>query len=190
MVRPYTAAVRAHQPEGPYKIVGRCYGGYIAFELARQLVDQGQEVSLLAILDSGPPIPVQEVSEEMSNAPSFWGRILQSMHFLGRKIDVRGRIKREALLLFGTEQEQQALREADAYQEAKDSYVAKPLPGKITLIRSEGYQRLSRKKWHLTGWESLAQGGLDSYTVPGDHMTILKEPLIGDLGKTLQRCMD
>ena len=103
---------------------------------------------------------------------------------------MRGRIKREATLLFGSEQEQQAWREEDAYQEARDSYVAKPLPGKITLIRSEGFQRLVRKEWHLSGWESLAKGGLEMHTVPGDHITMLRERLIGDLGKTLQSCID
>lgn len=40
-------AIRTEQSEGPYFIAGYCYGGVIAFETARQLVTQGQQVRLI-----------------------------------------------------------------------------------------------------------------------------------------------
>ena len=47
--------IRAFQPVGPYAIVGFCAGGTIAFELARQLVGGGAELSVLALF--GAPFP-------------------------------------------------------------------------------------------------------------------------------------
>lgn len=47
--------IRRVQPEGPYLIAGHCAGGTLAFEVAQQLVAQGQKVSMLALI--GCPYP-------------------------------------------------------------------------------------------------------------------------------------
>jgi thioesterase domain-containing protein len=44
--------MRNVQPHGPYALVGYSLGGIVAFEMARQLKDAGQEIALLALLDS------------------------------------------------------------------------------------------------------------------------------------------
>ncbi len=49
----YVDAVRAVQPDGPYRLLGWSVGGVIAFEMACQLVTAGERVELLAILDQG-----------------------------------------------------------------------------------------------------------------------------------------
>jgi thioesterase domain-containing protein len=46
------ATVRANQATGPYVLAGWSLGGLIALDLARQLEDIGQSVSLVAVLDS------------------------------------------------------------------------------------------------------------------------------------------
>jgi thioesterase domain-containing protein len=51
----YLTAVRAVQPQGPYFLGGWSMGGFVAFELAQQLRRQGQEVALVALLDSWAP---------------------------------------------------------------------------------------------------------------------------------------
>jgi hypothetical protein len=48
------AAMRTQQPAGPYRLVGSCFGGLVAFEMARQLASLGQEVSLLAMMATYP----------------------------------------------------------------------------------------------------------------------------------------
>lgn len=45
----------SHQPSGPYYIGGWCRWGIVAFELARQLVDRGETVGLLAMIDAERP---------------------------------------------------------------------------------------------------------------------------------------
>jgi thioesterase domain-containing protein len=44
--------IRAVQPHGPYLLAGLCAGGVIAFELARQLQDQGEQVAFVGIIDA------------------------------------------------------------------------------------------------------------------------------------------
>jgi thioesterase domain-containing protein len=47
--------LRRFQPEGPYALGGYCFGGNVAYEMARQLDQQGQRVNLLVLLNSSPP---------------------------------------------------------------------------------------------------------------------------------------
>ena len=51
----YIEAMQAVQPQGPYFLGGHSYGGNVAFEMGKQLYKQGQEVALLAIIDSSAP---------------------------------------------------------------------------------------------------------------------------------------
>lgn len=59
LARLYLNAIRSRQPDGPYRLVGFSFGGVVAYEVAHQLRTLGQEVELLAVLDSdapGPPV--------------------------------------------------------------------------------------------------------------------------------------
>jgi amino acid adenylation domain-containing protein len=49
------AELRTVQPHGPYLLAGRCNGATVAYEIAQQLRVAGEEVALLASLDSDPP---------------------------------------------------------------------------------------------------------------------------------------
>lgn len=51
----YVQAIRLVQPEGPYHLGGWCVGGIIAYEMACQLQQSGEDVALLTLLDSAPP---------------------------------------------------------------------------------------------------------------------------------------
>ncbi|MCA2554877.1 MAG: amino acid adenylation domain-containing protein, partial [Microcystis sp. M04BS1] len=51
----YLQAMQDLQPQGPYFLGGHSYGGNVAFEMAQQLVNQGEQVALLAIIDSSAP---------------------------------------------------------------------------------------------------------------------------------------
>ena len=44
--------IRSVQPHGPYLLGGMCAGGVIAFEIARQLQDQGEKVAMVALIDA------------------------------------------------------------------------------------------------------------------------------------------
>ncbi len=54
MAKHYIAEMRSCRPEGPYVIIGACTGGLIAYEMAQQLLRQGEAVTLI-VLDSWHP---------------------------------------------------------------------------------------------------------------------------------------
>ena len=68
MAAHYIEALRAVQPEGPYFLGGWSMGGIVAFEMAQQLRAQGQEVALLALLDTWAPKRRRRLAKEDSVA--------------------------------------------------------------------------------------------------------------------------
>ncbi|MGI5467558.1 non-ribosomal peptide synthetase [Streptomyces sp. CA-132043] len=57
MARDHVAQLRSVQPHGPYHLLGWSMGGIVAHEAARLLRAEGEEVALLAMLDSYPRRP-------------------------------------------------------------------------------------------------------------------------------------
>jgi len=51
----YIEDIQAIQPIGPYYLGGLCFGGLVAFEMARQLTSGGHQVNLLALIDTYAP---------------------------------------------------------------------------------------------------------------------------------------
>jgi acyl transferase domain-containing protein/thioesterase domain-containing protein/SAM-dependent methyltransferase/acyl carrier protein len=63
LTRIYLDEIRRIQATGPYTLMGYSVGGVMAYEAARQLIDQGEQVSQLILLDSAcpaliPPFPI------------------------------------------------------------------------------------------------------------------------------------
>jgi amino acid adenylation domain-containing protein len=50
----YLREIRDVQPEGPYAIVGACFGASVAYEMARQVMADGETVAFLGLLDPTP----------------------------------------------------------------------------------------------------------------------------------------
>lgn len=51
MAADYVGVIRAAQPHGPYRVGGFSFGALIAFEIARQLAEQGEEIGWLGMID-------------------------------------------------------------------------------------------------------------------------------------------
>jgi len=51
----YVRAMQTLQPHGPYFLIGECFSAAVAYETAQQLRARGEEVGLLAFLDSKCP---------------------------------------------------------------------------------------------------------------------------------------
>lgn len=57
----YIDIIRTVQPAGPYFLMGYCFGGTIAFEMAQQLVAQGETVGGLFMLDPDLPVSYNQI---------------------------------------------------------------------------------------------------------------------------------
>jgi thioesterase domain-containing protein len=55
VARRYAEVIRQRFPTGPYKLLGLCFGGVVAFETARLLREAGAEVELVVVLDIALP---------------------------------------------------------------------------------------------------------------------------------------
>jgi acyl carrier protein len=56
MAAHYIKEMRTVQPEGPYQLLGASFGGLVIYEMAQQLLAQGQQVALLAMLNTDCPV--------------------------------------------------------------------------------------------------------------------------------------
>ncbi len=56
IARAHLESVRAVQPVGPYRLGGYCNGGLLAYEMARQLEAEGQEVEFLGLINPSEPV--------------------------------------------------------------------------------------------------------------------------------------
>jgi thioesterase domain-containing protein/acyl carrier protein len=52
MAAAHVRHMRAVAPHGPYLLAGFCIGGVVAYEIARQLREQGEEVAFLGLIDA------------------------------------------------------------------------------------------------------------------------------------------
>jgi acetoacetyl-CoA synthetase len=52
MAATYVEVIRDFQPEGPYRVAGHSFGGLLAFEIARLLGEQGEEIDWLGMIDA------------------------------------------------------------------------------------------------------------------------------------------
>jgi amino acid adenylation domain-containing protein len=92
MAADYVDKLRTLQPEGPYLLGGHSFGGVIAYEMASQLVQAGQEVALLALFDTALPQAgaVQDAAETeaQANARALADAAAVFERFTGQGIDV------------------------------------------------------------------------------------------------------
>ncbi len=69
----YIAEMRQVQPKGPYMLGGFSGGGLTAWEMARQLKEAGEEVSLLVLLDT--PLPQRPPLSHADKAAIKWAEL-------------------------------------------------------------------------------------------------------------------
>jgi amino acid adenylation domain-containing protein len=205
MAAAYLKEIRQIQPEGPYYLGGRSFGGTVAYEMARQLAEQGEKIALLAIFDSYPKGWLKLCSEEeaenykkqflklrIKRHLENWkqlGMIGKAEYFL-EKANYKTR-KYKSLLWrltqkigVGTKQSvNTTIRDIEEINYlAIKKYVPKLYSGKVTFFSAR--EEVCPEE-NLTGWQRLAQGGVEVVEVPGDHQTMIKEPHVQDLAQAL-----
>jgi amino acid adenylation domain-containing protein len=192
MAAHYIKEIQTLQPSGPYLLGGFCIGGVIAFEMAQQLVAQGEQVALLALFDTFAPFPL-----------SLRSRIsLHFGYFLRLKPQEKltyllTRLGRRIKLLTKTTQKIPArlYRNIQRFYPSINSqkvnpYTPQVYPGRVTLFRASNQLPIT---YHLPdlGWGKLAREGVEVHDILGAHTDIvLKEPSVSILAEELQACID
>jgi acyl-CoA synthetase (AMP-forming)/AMP-acid ligase II/thioesterase domain-containing protein len=176
------------QPIGPYSLGGFSFGGTLAFEMAQQLKNRGEEVSLLVMLDSHFPGPdVHDPAAPSSNGVGV-ARHLQTLATISPSegvsyVVVRIRSRLGQKLATVTSKFKAAycemLRKVGRpipptllsryllrlYVEARRAYRPQKYSGKVMYIKCE-----RRSNYHRAMWEQLVVGGVSCYEIPGGHL--------------------
>jgi len=184
----YVREVRALQPEGPYFLGGHSSGGLVAFEMARQLRSQGQDVALLALFDTElrAKVPIQRRLRLRSRRKRREG----PLGYVRRMTEsILWTIAYGVWLRFGYSLPPHLSSTAFASMRAARSYKAQSYPGRVTLFRvTEPWEGGGRDPY--LGWDGVAAGGVEVYEVPGDHFTLLEEPHVEMLAAQLKSRLD
>jgi aspartate racemase len=208
MAAHYIKEIRTVQPEGPYFIGGYSFGGWVAFEIARQLHAQGQEIALLTLFDTSAPGYHKPTSSSDDGKPStfldlslFHFRKLLRLniqdqlaylrqrlvwHLMAGKLSIFYRIYLRYLRR--SPQDLRLLDVAGANNQAAKSYVPQVYPGRLTLFRATDKAAGFGNDLDM-GWGELATGGVEIYDISGSHTEIMEEPQLGHVAEKLKLCL-
>jgi len=181
-------AIRERQPSGPYALAGFSLGAIVAYELARQLVDAGEEVGWLGIFDTPAP-PLMQLMR------TTWGRLRRMLRRPPReqwvKYRVVGkRILREGVATLSVRREPPDVAQSVAkqydIQSAREIICSYDKPGHtvpLHLFVTEG--SASQSDAHLLGWDGYHAGPLAVDRFPGDHVAFLDRPRVVDVAQAV-----
>jgi amino acid adenylation domain-containing protein len=207
----YIEEIRQVQPNGPYMLGGYCLGGTLALEMARQLIESGESIGLLALIEIynirsiewPQPFHLRFINRFVLNPYFHLQNLLSAegagkLHFFQDKLRVElGRMKVSLHLAWDRFRHRLHLlpagapplpKLADIYEEALAHYDVKPYPGEITLFLAKHH--LAGFNARLGGWEEVAQAGVRFYPLPISPRASLVEPFVAQLAKLVRTCLD
>jgi amino acid adenylation domain-containing protein len=199
----YNKEIRSVQPCGPYMLGGWSMGGLVAWEMAQQLIKEGETVGLLALIDTALPAPYRDADDRDEDI-SILGRFALEMsrligrdprplaeQFLKSAPEDQWNMVEQALTEYGLLSAKNAHADMTALLniftrnfQAMNSYSMNSIDLPVLFFRaSETMEHLSRK------WTQWAAEGIEIHSVPGDHFTILRRPNVRVIVDILQRSL-
>lgn len=188
----YIREVRKIQPVGPYRFLGYSYGGFVVFEIARQLQAAHEVVELAGMLDT--PIwrhglhegrgTVAKVGRQLR---AVWSPFLHRLRPCTPKEifdGVKSTLLRSLYTLVTSHGTQipRSLRSVYHINSfAAVNYVPKTYNGKITMLRS-ARERGPRD----LGWGEFTTQPVDVYEIPGAHFQVLSDENLSKVVQSLR----
>ena len=186
--------IRAVQPNGPYYLGGMCFGGLVAYEMAKQLLASGQEVAFLGIFDS---THAPNLTQPRSYRMFMFTRFI-NQKILRQKIPLGMEPLRRSMKRFTSEDNfsKRVYQVFTTHNYARVTYITTPYPKTITLYNTEG----SRAEFTQNQWKRVADGGLEITSIPGIHSghlrgqveenSFIHEPQVQNLAQILSQHLD
>jgi thioesterase domain-containing protein len=202
----YIEALQTVQPQGPYLLGGHSFGSYVAFEMARQLLHQGQEVALLAILDTPAPLPTNKSVEFEHDDDA---RLLIDVatiieQLLGKNLSVS---YEDLQPLAPDEQLNYFLERLKTVNFFPPEAKLAQLRGLVQVFKANHQTHYVQQEVYpnqitvfpaseqfcddpAMGWDKVSSEPVQTYSVPGDHITMMTEPHVRVLAEKLRACLD
>ncbi|WP_082597264.1 type I polyketide synthase [Rhizobium sp. Root708] len=204
MARDYIAEIRMIQPEGPYLLAGYSGGGLTAYEIARQLKNEGQKVDSLMMIDT--PLPTQpglslqdrltmKLQDLRRHKASYFMRWVRNHVEHGRQ----KRRDREVVTEQASTDQLNSDRIGLAFRRALPGYNLHYYEGDVQLFRPKpmAYYRLKGGRILLenrniilpdNGWTPYLPN-LKIIEVPGDHDNMVLQPNATVLAEWMRRSL-
>lgn len=196
MASRYRRAIRLIQPSGPYEVAGYSMGGLIAAEIASGMAAEGEDVGLVAVIDSiAPSVPLPDancaealhlISLALGISPLFYGdpaRERQELvrDFLSHCASAGAARKTRKVLGLADIEHLVDLYLINGTAAKRYAPAALSAPLSCLMIR-EGEASLS-----LGVWQDLAAGGLRVEFVDANHFQLMHEPAADLVAGVLSR---
>jgi len=205
----YVREIRTVQPKGPYFLGGYCSGGMVAYEMARLLKAQGEEVALLALFNTPAPGSLKgwplrrnylskRIPNELKKLVALGSR--EMLLTLGTKMAGFSRLAFGSFKasfwrlcakssLAGAEKwSQRLLSVGDINVAAAKAYNPGAYPGEIILFLTEEAASLYMID-PKDGWMALAGEGIEVHSVPGDNNSMFDARFVDALAEKLKSCI-
>jgi len=196
MAERYLRAIREYQPIGPYRLSGYSGGGVVAFELTRQLRQAGEDVEQLVFFDTISP---DMGKLELTLLQKLWAARHWDLKFA---LDWRNRrhagernndnnIRIRELLDAGKALPDELIgpRMTNAFVAAQNIYEVPLLDVDLTIFKArQASTQFIAAGTHL-GWEKFINGTFDVQEFDCDHLTMMVEPTIAQIGDLLNRLL-
>lgn len=191
MATRYIGLIREKQPHGPYLLGGWCFGGIIAFEVARRLRDAGEEITGITLIDTRAPIPAN-VPNDADDATllSWFARDLATPYGKSLRIppEVLRALPNESMLEYVLN-EAKAINvlpsnaDIDQFSRYFEVYIANgialqlyfPPRDSLPVLLVKAVDELEDYGPTL-GWDELVSSNLTKVDLPGDHNSIMYAP--------------
>jgi nonribosomal peptide synthetase DhbF len=171
----YLRSIRRVQPAGPYNLLGWSFGGLVAHAMATELRAQGEEVSLLALLDSYPP------QHSIRDVPPPPERLESSMQ---RTLD---HLRREGYLDSCPEDDLSRIR--DAYLNNIRIITTFPIrnfEGDVVLfVSNTGDAQLQAE-----AWRGYVKGRIEVHEIDCDHDSMMERAPAAQIGAVIARQLE
>jgi thioesterase domain-containing protein/acyl carrier protein len=184
-------AIKTVQPRGPYRLLGHSYGGVVAYEMVRVLLEEGEEISSLVLLDSIAPSIVQRnpVHDEASDLAGAC-TVVANLHGATLELDIDRlrKMSSEERVQYLVDVMKECGFEIDRQQFAAfyrvyranllcyRTYMPSPLPRRIdvSLYRAtQGRPEVVNVPPDY-GWDDLLQSPIRAFDVEANHFSILE----------------
>jgi thioesterase domain-containing protein len=182
--------LRAFQPEGPYLLLGLTFGGMVAYEVARQLAEQGERAAMVAMIHAAPvgrkqPRPVRLSARERAER---WVRT--KVVNANRKAGLRFY---EYLVRTGRPRPRRSPWDLQlmAASKARRAYTARPADVRVDWFGARGPDMRA----YGARWEGIARGGVELHQVVGGDedrwkLVYLTRPHVDALAEALEQTIE
>ena len=192
MAAHYIAEIRRKQPNGPYFLGGYSGGGVVAFEMAKQLVAQGERIGALVFLDSvAPGVELPSIVGKLGKHVEGFREegmryvLAAALGALNRRVEAVAAVVRKPLRrLFPYHYRLESI--ADTWNEAFAAYQPTPYAGDGMLYRASTGFVIGFDIGRLNGWERWIQGAIEVNECPGDHSSMCEQPHVRVLSRRLK----